>query len=205
MKKQKTGILKVGVTGGIGSGKSTVCKAFETLGVPVLYADEIAKRISNTDPGVKAAIVRLLGDSAYDRDGTLNREHVASRIFSQKQLQRKLNAIVHPEVERELDQRISELQAVGEKMVIVEAALIYEAGLDKKLDAIVVVDAEENLRINRLRSRDGTTEAAVRQRMKSQWNPAIKLKKADYIIHNNSTTEELQKKVVFLHALFQSL
>ncbi|MBI3006004.1 MAG: dephospho-CoA kinase [Ignavibacteriales bacterium] len=205
MKRQKSGILKVGVTGGIGSGKSVVCKMFADLGVPVLYADEIAREISTSNLEVRTAIVSLLGTSAYDAGGTLDRSYVASRIFSDKKLQKKLNAIVHPEVEKELDGKVAELEQIGKKIVIVEAALIYEAGLDKKLDVVVVVNAEEDLRVDRLRSRDGTNDSDIRKRMQSQWNPQVKLNRADYVILNNTTIQELQEKVKFLHAIFQSL
>ena len=205
MKKVKTGILKVGVTGGIGGGKSTVCKIFESLGVAVLYADDIAKEISNSNPEVKSAIVKLLGALAYDSDGTLNREFVATRIFSEKKLQHQLNVIVHPSVEKEIGRRIAEIEVKGNAIVIVEAALIYEAGLDKKLDVVVVVDADEKLRVERIGPRNGAMESDIRKRMKAQWNPKVKLKKADYIIHNNSTLQDLEEKVKFLHAIFQSL
>ena len=195
----------MGVTGGIGSGKSTVCKMFESLGVQVLYTDDIAKEVSNSNPAVRAAIVKLLGSSAYNSDGKLNREFVSYRIFSQKRLQQKLNAIVHPEVEKEIDRRSTEPGINGNNIVIVEAALIYEAGLDKKLDVVVVVDADEKLRVDRLRSRDAAKETDIRKRMKAQWNPDVKLKKADYVIHNNGTIHDLEEKVKFLHAIFQSL
>ena len=178
---------------------------FESLGVHVLYADDIAKEISNSNPEVKAAIAKLLGDSAYTSDGTLNREYVSSKVFSQKRLQQKLNAIVHPKVEKELDRRVAGLEEIGKKIVIVEAALIYEAGLDKKLDVVVVVDADENLRVERLLSRDGAKETDIRNRMKAQWNPDVKLKKADYVIHNNVSIQDLEEKVKFLHAIFESL
>lgn len=178
---------------------------FADLGVPVLYADEIAREISTSNLEVRTAIVSLLGTSAYDAGGTLDRSYVASRIFSDKKLQKKLNAIVHPEVEKELDGKVAELEQIGKKIVIVEAALIYEAGLDKKLDVVVVVNAEEDLRVDRLRSRDGTNDSDIRKRMQSQWNPQVKLNRADYVILNNTTIQELQEKVKFLHAIFQSL
>ena len=178
---------------------------FESLGVHVLYADDIAREISNSNPAVKAAIEKLLGASAYSSHGNLNREYVASRVFTVKRLQQKLNAIVHPEVEREIAHKAADLERNGAEIVIVEAALIYEAGLDKKLDVVVVVDADENLRVERLLSRDGAKDADIRNRMKSQWHPDVKLKKADYIIHNNTTIQDLEEKVRFLHAIFQSL
>ena len=201
----KSRILKIGVTGGIGSGKSEVCRAFERLGVSVLYADEIAKELSNSDPQTKQALRQLLGDKTFTSDGVLDRAYVASRIFSNKALQKKINAIVHPRVEEAIARKIDALENAGRSITIVEAALIYEAGLDKILDAVIVVDAEEESKIARVMKRDGTTRESVLSRMNAQLKPSSKLKRADYSILNNGTKEELEQKVLFLHSIFQNL
>lgn len=205
MKPQPRHILKIGVTGGIGSGKTSVCRIFESLGTPVLYADDIAKEISNYDPIVRRRITRLLGPAAYGQDGSYNREFVASRIFSDKKLQQRLNAIIHPEVEKELQRRFQDFEQKNAKMVVVEAALIYEAELDKQLDAVIVVDAGEGERIRRIVERDGATEKDIRKRISSQWPVSKKLAKAEYVIHNNGTHQDLEHKVRFLHAVFENL
>ena len=137
---------RIGVTGGIGSGKTSVCAIFERLGVPTFSADLIAREISDTDPGVKRAIAKLIGPEAFRSDGTLDRPYVASVVFSNEPLQRMLNAIVHPEVEKEIDKRIRALARMKPAYVIVEAALLFEAGWDERLDAILVVDADEEVR-----------------------------------------------------------
>jgi dephospho-CoA kinase len=198
-------MLKIGVTGGIGSGKSEVCRIFEKLGVPVLYADDIAKDLGNTDPVIQRAIRKLLGERAYASDGELDRAYVASRIFSDKKLRRKMNDIVHPAVERVIAQTVENLQQEGKRIVIVEAALIYEAGLDKTLDAVVVVDADEENRIARVMTRDGVAREPVVNRMNAQLDPATKVNVADYVIFNNGTKEELEQRVAFLYSVFQNL
>lgn len=178
---------------------------FERLGIPVLSADTIAKEISNYDPRVRKLFVELLGTQAYTADGVLDRAYVASRIFSSKNVQKKINAIVHPLVEEDVKRRFSEMEKAGARIGIVEAALMYEAGLDRLLDAIVVVDASEDIKIDRAVKRDGSSRSSVLDRMRAQMDPSAKLKKADYIIHNEGTIEELEQKVQFLYSIFQHL
>ncbi|MGB2869633.1 MAG: dephospho-CoA kinase [Bacteroidota bacterium] len=194
--------MKVGVTGGIGSGKSEVCAIFQRLGVPVLYADQISKEISTTDAAVRRQIRTLLGPEAYGQDGSLNRPKVAELIFSKKALQTKLEAILHPRVRDELENRAKSLGKDGNRLVVIEAALMYEAGYDRWLDAVIVVDADESSRLQRVRKRDAVSEADVRSRMKAQMEPSAKLGKADYVIMNDGTLPDLDAKVRFLHSLF---
>jgi len=198
-------LISIGVTGGIGSGKSEVCRFFEKLDVPVLSADALAKEISNYDPRVKQLLVKLLGLQAYTSDGVLDRAYVASRIFSSKTVQKKINAIVHPRVEEEVKRRFSDLEKGGARITIVEAALIYEAGLDRLLDAVVVVDANEETKVDRVVKRDNISRTSVLDRMKAQMDSSTKLKKADYVIYNEGTLEELDQKVRFLYTIFQNL
>jgi dephospho-CoA kinase len=198
-------ILKIGITGGIGSGKSAVCSFFAHFGVPVLYADEIAKELSSTDSTIRKKLVALLGELAFQTDGSLNRSFIASEIFANKELQKKVEFIIHPRVEKEIERQIKELAHRRELIIIVEAALIYEAGLHKKLDAVIVVDADEFVRISRVRKRDVVSEDAVRSRMTAQLDAKTKLEEADYIIYNNGTLEELESKVRFLYIVFKQL
>jgi dephospho-CoA kinase len=194
-------IARIGVTGGIGSGKSEVCAAFQKLGVPILYADDIARELSDRRPDLKRAILKLLGPDAYTAEGTLNRPYVASRVFSNRTLQRKLNALVHPEVEREV-RRTVQGYAGRFPFVMIEAALIYEAGLDDSLDAVVVVDAPETVRLQRVVQRDRTRPQDVRKRMRAQWSQQKKVQRADYVVINDGTLQSLQAQVRFLYNLF---
>jgi dephospho-CoA kinase len=205
LKSSNKHILKVGVTGGIGSGKSAVCSIFAHLGVPVLYADDIAKELSSTDSAIRKKLIELLGEAAFQTDGSLNRSFIASEIFSNKSLHKKVESIIHPRVEIEIDRQMKDLAFRGELIVIVEAALIYEAGLHKNLDAVVVVEADESERISRVRKRDTASEDAVRSRMKSQLDGKKKLENADYIIYNNGTSKELEFKVRFLYIVLKQL
>jgi dephospho-CoA kinase len=198
-------ILKIGVTGGIGSGKSTVCAIFAQLGVPVLCADDIAKDISTADPSVRKKIVAVLGKAAYHADGSMNRPFLASKIFTDTSMRRTVEAIIHPRVEKEIARQTRALALRGERIVIVEAALIYEAGLHKTLDAVIVVHADEADRIHRVRTRDHVPEQDVRSRMAAQLDTAKKLEQADYIIYNNGMRDELESKVQFLYSIFTQL
>jgi dephospho-CoA kinase len=201
----KRRFIAIGVTGGIGSGKTEVCRIFERLGVPVLSADIMAKEISNYDPRVRQLLIGMLGPKTYDSDGVLDRAYVASRIFSSKNVQKGINAIIHPRVEEEVKRRFLEMERSGIRIGIVEAALIYEAGLDQLLDSVVVIDAAEDSRIDRVTKRDGSTRSSVLDRMSAQMDPESKLKKADYVLHNEGTIEELEQRVKFLYSIFQKL
>lgn len=201
----KRKLIAIGVTGGIGSGKTEVCRMFEKLGIPVLSADGIAKEISNYDPRVRQLLVGILGSRAYTSDGVLDRAFVASKMFSSKNVQKKVNAIIHPRVEEEVRRKFSEMEKAGTQIGIVEAALIYEAGLDRLLDAVVVVDASDDIRIDRVVRRDGSSRSSVQDRMNAQMDPEAKLRKADYVIRNDGTMEELGHKVQFLYSIFQHL
>lgn len=197
--------MRVGVTGGIGSGKSVVCEVFAEAGIPVLSADEIAKHLSAEQPSLRKHIRALLGEQAYTSDGTFDRSFVASRIFSHKKLQQRLNAIIHPAVEREIGRQIASLERKGHRLVVVEAALIYEAGLDKNLEAVIVVDAEETERVRRVMKRDAATEREVRGRIESQWPTDKKTRKADFVLLNNGSVEALRERAMFLCSLIMSM
>lgn len=196
--------LRVGVTGGIGSGKSLVCSFFQKLGAPVLSADDIAKDLMTNDSGLRKALARLLGPEAYLADGSLNRKFIAERIFSTPALQKKVNAIVHPKVAREIERRMKALNGLT-PYVIVEAALIYEAGLDAMLDSVVVVDAETERRIQRVQERDRSSREDVEKRTEAQWSNKRKVQQAEYVLRNNGSIRELGQNVRFLHTLFTNI
>lgn len=198
-------MLRVGVTGGIGSGKTVVCSTFEQLGVLVLYTDLIAREIMDSHAAVRKQLLKLLGPDAYQLEGRLNRPFVATRLFSTPRIQGRINAIVHPLVQKEIEQQWLVLERKGEPMTILEAALIYEAGLDKILDAVVVVEADEELRIQRMVSRNDISVEEARTRINAQMPSKEKIKKADYILRNNGSVEDLHSRVRFLHSLFLRL
>src|SRR5512133_2790370 len=134
----------VGVTGGIGSGKSVVCRAFEQLGRTVLWADELAREITDRDVAIKKKVQQVFGPSSYTPEGILDRKVVAARAFSDPSAKMRLDALVHPAVFREVEARVSQIPPKQRHpYVIVEAALIYESKMDKQLDYVIVVQAEE--------------------------------------------------------------
>lgn len=205
MRKNQS-VLKVGVTGSIGSGKSEVCKIFEQLGVLVLYADHIAKEITENDREVKREIKKVFGPDVFDRKGILNRKKMAGFVFTDERLRSKLNRIIHPQVFEVIDREIEHLTALGKaRLVIVEAALIYETGMENNLHYVIVVDANEDVRIRRVMKRDGCSREEVLSRIASQMPAEEKVKRADFAIGNNGTKEELAEKVKFLFSLLQSL
>ncbi|MFN3135439.1 MAG: dephospho-CoA kinase [Candidatus Kryptonium sp.] len=201
----KHGILTVGVTGGIGSGKTTVCKIFEELGAKVLYADEIAKKLMEGDKKLKREIEKLFGPNAYI-EGKLNRKFISDVIFSNKEKRKALESIVHPAVVRRIVEKFREIsKSKNDDFVIVEAALIFESGFDKELDCVVVVDADEELKIKRIMERDNCTREEVLKRMRAQMSQSKKKNLADIVIKNDGGIEALRERVKFLYSLFQKI
>jgi dephospho-CoA kinase len=172
-------MITVGVTGGIGSGKTTVCKILEVLGIPVYYADIRAKQLYQENDGVMRAVKELFGDDIY-RGGELDRAEVAKRVFSNKELLNKLNSIVHPAVEKDFLKWTKQFGDVP--FVVKEAAILFENGGYKKLDMNVLVTAPEEMRINRVVKRDGIPAEQVKERIRNQWPDEKKIPLADFVI-----------------------
>lgn len=160
-------MIKVGVTGGIGSGKTTVCRIFGSLGVPVYYADARAKQLVLEDQSLRDGYRQLFGSDVYTDEGLLNRKLIADRIFNNPKLLEKVNSLVHPAVRKDFDIWCNEQSA---PVVIQEAAILIEGGGYQLMDRVILVTAPEELRIERVMSRDDTTRKMVEQRMKSQWS-----------------------------------
>lgn len=177
--------LRVGITGGIGSGKTTVCQIFETLGIPVYDADYWAKWLITNDLEVKQAITGLFGPDAYLPDGAYNRALVAGIVFRDPEKLAALNAAVHPAVERHARSWHEAQAQKGVPYTLKEAALLVENGSYQLLDRLIVVTAPEDLRIRRVMQRDGISEAAVRARMQNQLPEAEKVRVADFVIVND--------------------
>ncbi len=189
----------LGVTGGIGSGKSTVCRMLDVLGARVFYADPVAKRLMQEDDELRRKIVEAFGEEAYDEDGALNREHLASVVFADSDRLAELNALVHPRVFEAFGRVKKEAARDGVELLVHEAALIFESGGDAHLDVVAVVDAPEDVRIQRVMQRDGVDEAAVRARMQYQMPAEEKRRRADVVIRNDGTEEELRLQVEALY------
>lgn len=194
--------LKIGITGGIGSGKTTACRIFEQLGIPVYYADERAKQLMAEEPELRSEIIRIFGPEAYRADGQLNRQHIAKQAFNDQALLQQLNAAVHPAVARDSQAWHEQQQKVP--YTLKEAALLYESGSDKALDKVIVVSAPEQLRLQRVMQRDGVDEAAVRARMDRQMLQEEKVRRADFVLHNDGK-QSLIQQIQRIHQTLQRL
>jgi len=189
--------LKIGITGGIGSGKTFICRLFEALGIPVYNADEEAKRLMNTDIRIKEKLIAQFGEATY-KDGLLDRAFLANMVFSDKNKLELLNGIVHPIV-------IQEAKDWAERQTtrysLKEAALLFESGSYKELDYTILVTAPMDIRIQRVIERDGATEQQVQERMNKQLSDEEKLQLADFVIVNDGITP-LLPQVWTLHQKF---
>ena len=189
----------IGITGGIGSGKTTVCKIFESLGIPVYYADTRAKALVTENKKLVSEIKKLLGDAAYLPDGTYNRKYVADIVFNDTTKLQQLNALIHPAVA--IDG--IEWHKVQHKVPysLKEAALMVESGSYKSLDLLISVWAPRQVRIERVMQRDGVTKQEVEARMAKQLPEFEKIKVADFVIINDGNSS-LIEQVVRLHRKF---
>jgi dephospho-CoA kinase len=180
-------MLKAGLTGGIGSGKSIVCKVFSTLGIPVYQADIAAKKLYDTDSSLRDGVKSLFGEHVYWTDGTLNRKKLAGIIFSDSENLEKINRLVHPAVRRDFLEYVSRLPETT-PYVIHEAAILYEAKMEDMFDAVINVWAPEKTRTERILARDATTENEIKQRISAQWPDKLKIELSDYNIINDDKT-----------------
>lgn len=188
-------MIVVGLTGGIGCGKSEVGKMLAQAGYTVLDADKLARELSATNAGIIAAIKEEFGSDIYDAAGNLQRKALAEIVFSDRKKLEKLNGIIHPRVIRAVELELEERQKKGARVVVVEAALHYEIKWNEAMDLMVVVSAPMPLRLQRVRQRDGMEEEAVRRRMASQLPLEEKVQRADYVIENAGDFAELQAAV----------
>lgn len=190
-------MLRIGITGGIGSGKSTITKIFEVLGIPAYSADTAAKRLMNEDETLKAKIKEHFGPGSY-KDGQLDRKYVASQVFNNKEKLDLLNSLVHPLTIRDSEEWMNR-QATP--YAIKEAALIFESGMEKQFDYIIGVYAPPTLRIQRAMNRDHISEEDVLARMNKQMNEDDKMERCDFIIINDEQ-EAVIPQVMKLHDMF---
>ena len=188
-------MYQAGITGGIGSGKTLVCSVFETIGVPVYYADQEAKRLMNRHPVLKESIEGLLGKEAY-RDGELDRRYVGRRVFGNRDLLEQLNSLVHPAVREDYRNWVDGWSEVP--YVVEEAAILFESGANRNLDITVLVYAPSELRIRRVMQRDGVSKEEVQRRMLHQMDEEEKRILADEVIVNDDR-EMLLPQIIALH------
>jgi len=192
-KKVNKRMIRVGVTGGIGSGKSTVCKIWDEMGAYVLYADDLAKKIMKKDPEIKQEIVKHFGVKSYDKEGNLNRPYLADKAFREGMAD-VLNEIVHPAVYKEIARIADEAEKNGYPVFVKEAALLLKNGRPEDLDYVVIVTSRAENRIERVVRRDGVDELQVIDRMKKQQDFNDLSFLADYIIENNGSLDQLKAK-----------
>lgn len=187
----------IGLTGGIGSGKTTIAQFFNELGAPVYIADVEAKKLMQTHPEIRKEIVELLGKEAYE-GAFPNRPWIAVQVFSNPVLLQQLNKIVHPRVKEDFANWV---QKQNTAYVIYETAILFENGGEKQFDATILVTAPKNLRIERLQKRDASTIKQIENRMNAQWEDDQKVKLATYCIENKILTEA-KAAVLQLHKHF---
>jgi len=193
-------MLKVGITGGIGSGKSLVSNIFMAMGYPVFNSDEVAKELSDNDPDIITGLKDLFGEEIYS-DHRLNRELLASQIFQNDVLREKVNAIIHPKVRKAYDDLCRKSDS---SIIFNEAAILIETGAYKNFDRMVLVSAPELMRIQRVQERDKTTEENVKQRIEKQWTDAKKREFIDFEIVNDEAQPLLTQVEQIIHHLTSS-
>lgn len=193
-------MIKIGITGGIGSGKSTICRVFSVLGVAVYDSDSRARKLMHSNTEVVAAIRELFGDNAYIH-GSLNRPYIAELVFHQPDMREKLNHIVHPAVAMDFDTWAERQKG---HYVIEEAAILFESGAYRNMDAVVTVSTPEEQRIRRTCLRDGTDEQSVRQRIAAQLSEEERVARADYVIVSDDQTPVIAQ-ILKLHEIFNRL
>lgn len=196
-------MIFIGVTGGIGSGKSFICSLFDQKKISVFHADEIAKEISER-PSVRKEIVSAFGDSILSTSNTIDRKKLASIVFSEHKKLHLLNSIIHPRVFAEFESWKKSLHQRN-YYAVAEAALMFESGMDEKVDYVLSVIADEKIRIKRVVERDHISNDLVMSRMTAQLPTQELIDRSDFVINNNGTKEETASKVSFFHTLFSTL
>lgn len=186
-------MITVGITGGIGAGKTTVCRELEALGALVFYADDVAKQLMTDNENVRKAISQSFGDNSYNSDGGLNKTHLIREAFKKNRVQ-ELNEIVHPAVGEAFRKTCEYAREAGKKMVVKEAALLFKEGRPEGIDIIVIVKSSSRERVQRVMDRDSVEKEDVLDRISKQPDFDKMEKYADYIIENDGTFQQLTEK-----------
>jgi len=204
--KIKYNTLAIGITGGIGSGKSGVSKIFQSQGFKIIHADTVAKQLIESSAKIRNEIRRLFGKDAILTDDRLDRKKIADVVFKDPACKDSLNDIIHPPVLDYIRNEIDRAKLLGTSpMMVVEAALIFEAGSEDMYDYVIVIDADEETRIRRIMIRDNCTREDVLNRINSQMSPVKKIELADFVIDNSGDKKSLEQKTLFLCNLLKSI
>ncbi len=199
-------MLRIGITGGFGSGKSTAAKYFEKKNYPVIYADPLAKKLMSEDSEIRKKLINLLGSNAYHPDGSLNKNYVAQIIFREPGKRREVERVVHPAVLASIQATLSKIESQkSPTMVFVEAALLFESRMENMLDYVIVVTASIEDRIRRIAERDKASEEEIRKRIGAQRSDEYLKKRADFVIENTGDIHFLHKRCAFLENLFLTM
>lgn len=196
-------MIRVGITGGIGTGKTFICNIFRFLGIPVYDADLRAKQLVEESLPVKQEIIKLFGSDAFNDQGQYNRKLISSKIFQQPELKLALEHIIHPAVRMDSQNWFKYYEDHHLAYVLKEAALLYESGSHLDLDQVIVVDAPVELRIQRLIQREGWNEDEIKLRMSNQWSQEEKLRRADFIILNDGKSPVIPQVWSIHHQLLK--
>jgi len=188
-------MIKVGVTGNIGSGKTTVCKVFKTMGIPVVYADDLAKELMLKRTYLRHFLIDQFGSDVYHSDGSLNRVAIGTQIFSNEVLKKDLESLVHPAVKEYLE---IWFKAQISPYAIEEAALIYESGSDQFLNKVIFVNCPIEIRMTRVMDRDQSSQEEFIKRDSNQWPAEDKISKADFVIQNDGK-QSLIRQIYHIH------
>jgi dephospho-CoA kinase len=195
--------LKIGVTGGIGAGKSELSKFYVDKGETVIIADDVAKNLLNENKEIQNEIIDEFGAEAFD-SGKMNVKYLAEKVFTNEKNVKKINSIVHPAAIKEIDKLMNECLKNSD-LVFCESALIYEAGMEEMFDYILTVSAAENIRISRVADRDKSSKEDVKMRMINQMSEEQKKQLSDFIIYNDSSITDLHTKAEFFLNLFKTI
>lgn len=190
-------MLRVGLTGGIGAGKSIVAKVLRSMGYPVFDSDSEAKTIMNHNPTMRSELIAIFGNEVYTEDG-LNRPFLAQKIFNDASLKDRVNGLVHPAVRAAFERKAL---TADTGIIFNEAAILFETGANQQFDAMVLVTAPEALRIQRVMARDNTSEEAVKSRIRNQWSDEKKKELADFEIVN----DQVQPLVIQVEEMLEAL
>jgi len=188
-------MLVIGITGGIGSGKSSISKILEEEGYPVFDSDNTAKFICNTDSEIVNNICKVFGNDMYENN-ILNRKKLAQIVFNDKEQLEKLNNIVHPKTRKHMYDFI--LNNMNKELCFVESAIMFDSGLNELMDKVICVYAPEDIRINRVIERNNKTKEEVLNRINNQLNEKERLSKSDYVIHNDRPLNEVKENLLRL-------